>query len=193
MYGSFSFLKHFYRSLPGAQGGFVGDPTSLARDNILNTVNSPIRAQCAQTEHRCAPIWKVEVGSFPTVYDNPYFALYRHVIYRWKAFDLSLKDLNRVGAPLLEVRPYWRIYGSFSIFQLPFFMKSQVLGVIQLSRELSPGIHISSETYELFPPKMWWPIKSVVSIFNTAQSFSLLYATEFDTQASRTLLFGGNV
>ncbi len=25
-------------SLPGAQGGFVGDPTLLARDNIFQTV-----------------------------------------------------------------------------------------------------------------------------------------------------------
>ena len=75
------------------------------------TVNSPIKAQCAQTQHRCALIWKVEVKSFPTVYDNPYFPLYRHVIYRWKALHLNLKDLKEGDAPLLEVRPYWGIYG----------------------------------------------------------------------------------
>ncbi len=45
------------------------------------------------------------------VYDNPYFPLNRHVIYRWKALELSFKDLKGVGAPLLEVRPYWGIYG----------------------------------------------------------------------------------
>ena len=37
---------------------------------------------------------------------------YRHVIHRWKAgLELNYKDLKRAGAPLLEVRPYWRIYG----------------------------------------------------------------------------------
>ncbi len=40
MCGSF-LLKNFpwprVLSLPGAQGGFVGDPTSLARDNIYVT------------------------------------------------------------------------------------------------------------------------------------------------------------
>ena len=46
------------------------------------------------------------------VYDNPYFPLYRHVIYRWKALDPNFKDLKGGGAPLLEVRPYWGIYGS---------------------------------------------------------------------------------
>ncbi len=38
--------------------------------------------------------------------------VYRHVIYRWKALDLNFKDMKRGGAPLLEVRPYWGIYGS---------------------------------------------------------------------------------
>ncbi len=45
------------------------------------------------------------------IYDNPYFPLYRHVIYRWKALDPNFKDLKGGGAPLLEVRPYLGIYG----------------------------------------------------------------------------------
>ncbi len=48
---------------------------------------------------------------FPTVYDNSYFLLYKHVIYRWKALDPNFKDLKGAGAPLLEVHPYWGIYG----------------------------------------------------------------------------------
>ncbi len=78
---------------------------------IVITVNSLIRAQCTQTEHGCALICKVELKSFPTIYNNPYFALYRHVIYRWKALELNLKNLKTGDAPLLEVRPYWGIYG----------------------------------------------------------------------------------
>ena len=36
-----------------------------------------------------APLFeKAELNSFPTVYDNPYFVEYRHVIYRWKALEL---------------------------------------------------------------------------------------------------------
>ncbi len=45
------------------------------------------------------------------IYDNPYFALYRHIIYRWKALELNLKNINTGDAPLLEVRLYWGIYG----------------------------------------------------------------------------------
>ena len=88
----------------------------LATDNkhfyvfLEHTVNSPIRAQCAQPEQRCALIWKVEIKSFPTVYDNPILTLYRHVIYRWKALGLNF-NLQRRGAPLLGVRSNWRIYG----------------------------------------------------------------------------------
>ena len=45
MGGSFCFLNFLYPwprvlSLPGAQGGFVGDPTSLARDNILDRLKA---------------------------------------------------------------------------------------------------------------------------------------------------------
>ncbi len=76
------------------------------------TVNSPIRAQCAQTENACALIWKAQVKTFPTIYDNPYFALYSHVIYRWKAPELNLQNLKTGGEPLLGVHPYWRIYGN---------------------------------------------------------------------------------
>ncbi len=43
---------------------------------------------------------------------NPYFALYRHAIYRWKALDLNFINLETGGALLLEVRPYWGIYGT---------------------------------------------------------------------------------
>ena len=45
------------------------------------------------------------------IYDSPYFAIDRHVIYRWKALGQYLKNLKTGGAPLLEVRPYWGIYG----------------------------------------------------------------------------------
>ncbi len=45
------------------------------------------------------------------VYDNPCFALNRHVVYRWKALHLNFKALKRRGAPLLGVCPSWRIYG----------------------------------------------------------------------------------
>ncbi len=122
-----------------------------------NTVNSLIRAQCAQTQHRCALIWKVEVESFPTVYDNPYVPLYRHVIYRWKALDLSFKDLKGVGAPLLEVRPYWGIYG-ISIFT-PHV--SYVSGVIVLALSVCVCYRFqlpSLKTNRFLTPVPWAPL-----------------------------------
>ena len=82
-------------------------------DDIPYTVNSPIRAQCGQAQHGCALKWKAGLKTFPTVYDNPCFVEYRHVIYRWKALELIFKVLKRGSAPLMGVLPYWRIYGMF--------------------------------------------------------------------------------
>ncbi len=48
------------------------------------------------------------------IYDNPYFALYRLVIYRWRALELYLMILKTGGTPLLGVRPYWGIYSIIS-------------------------------------------------------------------------------
>ncbi len=55
------------------------------------------------------PYLKSRLTSFPTIYDNPYFALYRHIIYCWKALELNLKNVKTGDAPLLEVRPYYGI------------------------------------------------------------------------------------
>ncbi len=90
----------------------------------------PCKSKVLQTfcyiEHVCTPISCLQPtrtnrtdtnepllaqSVFPTIYDNPYFALYRHVIYCWKALGLNLKNPKTGGALLLEVRPYWGIYG----------------------------------------------------------------------------------
>ncbi len=49
----------------------------------------------------------------PALYDNPFFVEYRHVIYGLKGLEFIRKVLKRGDAPLLEGRPYWRIYSSY--------------------------------------------------------------------------------
>ncbi len=102
--------------------GVVSDNIVLMEHHVRfvwhNTVNSPIRAQYAQTQHWCALIWKVVVESFPTVYDNPYFLLYMHVIYRWKALDLNdeRRGCALIGsAPLLGNLRYSILYYFWAI------------------------------------------------------------------------------
>ena len=66
----------------------------------INTVNSPIKAHCAEAAHSCAFVWKVDTESFTAVYTNPIFAQYRHVIYRWKALANLLECEKRGCAPI---------------------------------------------------------------------------------------------
>ncbi len=97
---------NLYSGLPGFR---VRSPAGLPPDyNEFPTL--PIRAQCTQTDQGCALIWKVEVESFPTVYDNPILALYSYVIYRWKALGVIFKNMNEnTGAPLLGV---WSLHAN---------------------------------------------------------------------------------
>ncbi len=113
------------RTLHWSRQGF-----SLPQKRISLTVNYPIRAQCAQAQHGCALNWKAGLKTFPTVYENPYFVEYRHVIYRWKALELIFKILKKRGALLLGVRPYWRIYGIHVLTNwcILYLQAIQVLG-----------------------------------------------------------------
>ncbi len=68
-----------------------------------NTVNSPA--------HGGAFIWKAGFKGFPTVYNMPIFVQYRHVIYHWKALELSFWNLKK------GERLYWRcaFIGEFTV------------------------------------------------------------------------------
>ncbi len=100
------------------------------------------------------PIWKAELKCFPTVYDNPYFVEYRHVIYRCKALELILKILKKGGAALLGVRPYWRIYNTFFYLWLRARLMSWMLRPVACEHPIY-NIYLWSHPFAIFKAKTY--------------------------------------
>ena len=138
-----------------------------------NTANSPIRVQCAQTEHGYALIRKVELYSFPTIYDNQYLALYRHIIYRWKALELNLKNIKTGDALILEVRPYWGIYDIWQCHVSNWNFQCLVSGLISIWHSTLPNIWGRHPTF--WPPFMSpiYPNSMIVQIDRNLKTLML--------------------
>ncbi len=118
--------------------------------------------------------WKAEVKSFPMVYNNPIFIQYRHVIYCWKALDLSSSSDAILSSTLLVYKR------RFAIFKRRYI---KTVYSIYISRVPLVSLSPFPAAGSVGPTTLNWHWSRVATIYSLLTSLLIWQPANKDGQA----------